>query len=341
MTWRLEPASRGFERAAENWDAINRRVGGHVLLDSRFVTALLRAFGRDDLLLARTDDPGAAMAIVSRRGPAMWETFHPAQAPLGLMVMAGHDPRGDAAVELLRALPGHALQLSVLNQDPEHSPFGPAPSGDRLDVVRSITIPRLTIGDGPEAYWQARSRKLKQNLQRYRRRAEEQGHKLQFLAHEAAVEMTACVQDYARLEASGWKGRAGSAVDDRGPQAGFYQAVLETFARTGEAVVFELRLDSRVIASRLCLRRGGMLIMLKTAYDEAFRHLSPGMLLVQDIVNTSHRAGAIKTIEFYGRTTWHAEWTTELRTMYQLNCVRHPWLLSLKQQYRRLAQRRA
>jgi hypothetical protein len=83
--------------------------------------------------------------------------------------------------------------------------------------------------------------------------------------------------DFLAIEASGWKGRRGTALASRQATRAFAEAA---FVGPMPAVLFErLSLDGRPIAMNLNLVSGGVSYTAKTAYDEAFAAFSPGMLL--------------------------------------------------------------
>lgn len=85
------------------------------------------------------------------------------------------------------------------------------------------------------------------------------------------------LEDFLALEASGWKGRRGTALASRAETLAFARAA---FAGHAPAVILErLALDGRPLAMNLTLRASGASFTVKTAYDEAFAGLSPGMLL--------------------------------------------------------------
>jgi hypothetical protein len=125
----------------------------------------------------------------------------------------------------------------------------------------------------------------------------------------------------------GWKGKGETAVTVGGRQGLFYQEMLESFCSRGEGVIYRLLMNGETIATNLCLLRDGMMIILKTTYDETVKGISPGMLLHQEIFKALFHEGKIKVVEFYGRVRdWHMRWTNELRTMYHLNFYRYGWV---------------
>src|SRR6266436_3773368 len=119
MTWKFEPALHSFAAAKAHWDSLNRLSHDHVLLDSRFVEALLRRFDSSQVLLG-IQEVGTvqAMALVTRKSPGIWETFQPSQAPLGMLLKDSRQAPLEAIRGLLRSLPGPALQVAILQQDP-------------------------------------------------------------------------------------------------------------------------------------------------------------------------------------------------------------------------------
>ena len=54
--------------------------------------------------------------------------------------------------------------------------------------------------------------------------------------------------------------------------------MLEGFARKGRARIYQYWFDDAVVAMDLCIESGGQIVILKTAYDEAHKAVSPSTL---------------------------------------------------------------
>lgn len=328
MSWFFEPARAGFERHAAEWDDLNREHGNHVLLDSRFVGSLVRCFATPTTLLATSARPAArGFALLEPGRAGFVSTFQPSQSPLGLILLESSEAALPMTRELIRHWSGYALGISVLQQDPDYTVF-PA---ERLDAgaerVEYIDTGRVKVQGSFEQYWAERSKNLKHNLHRQRRRLSEQGRSLEFDIILDPARAAESVAEYGRLEGSGWKAAQGTAVTAENLQGEFYRTILGLFLARGEAAVFQLRLDGRIIASDLCLERGGMMVILKTAYATGVEGLSPGLLLHHEILAHCFDTRRVRVVEFYGRVRdWHTKWTQDIRRMYHVNVCRNRWI---------------
>jgi Acetyltransferase (GNAT) domain len=322
------PARAEFEKHAPEWDALNRARGNHVLLDSRFVAALIRSFAKPSTLFAVSTSPSArGMVLVEPGAFRLASTFQPSQSPLGLILLESGDLAVPMSRKLIRHLPGLSIGLSILQQDPDYSSFCLSARDHGIEKVDYIDTARLRLEGSFEDYWRSRSKNLTHNLGRQRRRLADKGQSVRLRVIRNPDQAAECVAEYGRLEGSGWKAARGTAVDSENTQGLFYRDLLRAFLATGEGVIYQLELDDRVIASDLCLERDGMLVILKTAYDASIEGLSPGLLLHQDIFEQCYAEGRIRVIEFYGRVReWHTKWTEDFRRMYHLNLYRGPWI---------------
>lgn len=337
MSWKFQPAVGLFEEVRKDWDALNRAQHNHILLDSRFVASLLRHFGSRDVVLGiNLDSRLPAMAMLIRNSWLGWETFQPSQAPIGLITAGQRDESGEALHELRRGLPGLGLQLGIRQQDPDFTAFPRGVGHGEIEALDYIQTARLILQGEFDDYWQARGTNLKHNLARQRRRLAEEGRKLELITHRCPEAMAKCVKEYGQLESGGWKAHEGTAVAEGNSQGRFYREILETFSAHGEGVVFQLALDGKVVATDLCLKREGMLIVLKTTYEEKIERVSPALLMRQDIVRELFAEGQTRVIEFYGKVRdWHTKWTDQVRMMYHLNCFGHQWVASAKKLMKR------
>ena len=83
------------------------------------------------------------------------------------------------------------------------------------------------------------------------------------------------VEQFLRLELSGWKGAAGTALGSNPAHAEFLRQVAATFGR-GRAQLVLLGTEGRVVAARYSLRAGATDYCFKVAYDERYARYSPG-----------------------------------------------------------------
>ena len=331
MTWKLRSAAY-FDEVKKDWDTLNQMRGNHVVLDSGFVGPLLRHFGTQDVLEARNSSSGdSGIALLVRRGTGQWETFQPSQAPLGLILLGSRDESGDGLLKLTKCLPGYALQLSVLQQDPDYSSFPEQSNGGRLRNLSYIQTARITLSTTFEDYWKARGTNLRHNLSRRRRRMTEKGYTMELAEIRAPGEVRSAIREYGLLESKGWKASGGTSVSEDNSQGRFYRDIFEYFCDRGEGVIYQLRLNGKVAASDLCLIRGGMLVVLKTAYDEELNEFSPALMMLEEILRKVYATPGMRVVEFYGRVMeWHTKWSEEIRTIYHVNCYRHRWVEPLK-----------
>jgi CelD/BcsL family acetyltransferase involved in cellulose biosynthesis len=339
--WSVHPALDAFDQFRDRWDALNRAQNNHLLLDSGFVSILLRHFGSRDVVLAVNEDPGnPAMALIERKGPGIWETFQPAWAPLGLILYGDGKKGAENLAALMRSLPGYAIQLGVLQQDPNCAGLSAAENSEWVDKSDYMQTARIPLEGTFEEYWASREDRLRKNNDRLRRRMAEKGLKLEFAIIRDPAGVDDGVREFGRLESKGWKASEGTAVGVDDAQARFYQAVLKKFCERNEGVIYQLLIDGQVVATDMCAVRDEMAIVIKTTYDEDWKAYAPGVLLREDIVRDLYSGGRVKNYEFYGPLMdYQLRWTKDVRTLYHLTCFRHPLVRGARNFAKRIRRR--
>jgi hypothetical protein len=336
MSWTIVPA-RDFARHAERWRRVHATGPALPLLAADFVQALLDVFGTGRELLAwhgRGDDTDA-MTIMAPGRLGVWNTFQPAQAPVGLWLQRDTRATDGMLAGLLRALPGPALMVGLTQCDPVlmTRPADASRSGARsFEYIRTA---RISMQGSFDDYWNARGKNLRNNLKKQRNRLRQDGIATRLEIVRSPEDMAGAVADYGKLETIGWKAAEGTAVDAANDQGRFYRTMLEALARRGAASVYRYWFDGpagpHLAAMDLCVEGGGCIVILKTAYDEALGpQLSPALLMREEATRGLFDEGRFERIEFYGRVMeWHTRWTDEIRTMYHLNGYRWPLLARL------------
>ena len=279
-------------------------------------------------MLAINEDAGnPALALIERKAPGIWETFQPSWAPLGLILYGDGEKGGESLRSLMRSLPGYAVQLGVLQQDPNCSGLSPIDNCDWVEKLDYMQTARIPLEGTFQEYWESREDRLRKNNDRLRRRMAEKGLRLDFTIIRDPVGVADGIREFGRLESKGWKAGKGTAVGVDDAQACFYRAVLEHLCEHGEGVIYQLRINGQVVATDICALRQEMAIVLKTTYDEDWRVYAPGVLLREDIVRDLYSCGQVRNYEFYGPLMdYQFRWTRNIRTLYHLTCFRHPWV---------------
>jgi len=181
-----------------------------------------------------------------------------------------------------RKLPG----LLLLPYLPEDGPFAAALE----TILRRARMPAagfnrhrramLAPAGADRAHYLERTlsaHRLKE-LRRVGRRLSDRGALMFTAATEPSAVGTA-LDDFFALEASGWKGRAGTAAAHHAEIGRFVQTALAALAAEGKVSISRILLDGRAVAAAVALRSADCVWFWKIAYDEAFARYSPGVML--------------------------------------------------------------
>ena len=171
--------------------------------------------------------------------------------------------------------------------------------------------------------WLAGTRpKFRSHLRRAKRQLEEQGTLK--LKHYSGADPEALKKFY-DLEASGWKGEEGTAIQCHPSTRQFYDSVAQAAARDGYLSLDFLELNGKPIAGHFGFNLRGRYFLAKAGYDEAFRRHGPGQLLVNEILSQTPERG-LREFDFVGPATWdESRWASARRTNYRVFIFRNNW----------------
>lgn len=300
----------GFQALAEEWDAV-------VPLDSRpfalhcWHAAWLEAFAGERQLAVSTVRDGGRLkgALPLLRDGRRLEAgnvhscvYRPiAREPEAVAALAEEALRGATSLRLNELPDG----------DPGVERFAAAARSVGMSVLlEPATVSPIVDTDGELDAWveQANTSWIKR-VRRYRRKMNKDHEaKFEFFAvpENLEAEVAACLA----LEARGWKGRAGTAIVSQPETKAFYGRVAVAFHARGELRVNRIFLDGELAAFNICIEYRGRLYALKTAYDERFRKIAPGLVLQVSLVEACFERG-LDAYEILGE---EAEWKRNMAT---------------------------
>lgn len=154
-------------------------------------------------------------------------------------------------------------------------------------VQARLQRPKLRPASDPVAYLSgALSSKRRRELRRSWRRLAE-GGLASVTTHRSPQEVEEAFEDFLALEASGWKGREGTALSKRaGRTPAFARWLVKGLAHRGLVTIMALRLDGRPVAMEVLLWCGGVAHTWKSAYDEDHKASAPGLLLFEQVTRS-------------------------------------------------------
>lgn len=266
------------------------------------------------------DNPLAALACVSEpmpwgAGAQQLRVFGDHELyPLPLIARAGSSL---AAAELMRTALGHTGRYRRLCLTRQwNRTFFDALRREATDLVFSFSHAGfgsyLPIPATEETIWRACSSNFRKNLKKQLRRLSTAGTaSWRFLrGRECAPDN---FEEFFALEASGWKADAGGAIRTHASKLAYYRSMLFGLAQRGQLELHFLDLEGRPIAAQLGVRRGGVLSLLKIAYDEGYAQLAPGNMLFLESLRRSISSQEISELNCLTDMAWHRNWGMDRR----------------------------
>ena len=316
---------------ANDWDRLNRESANMPFLDCQVIRYACRDFGTGTERLAVCRDGGSVVAasVVTPVRRGVWQTFQPSQVALGIWLQR-HDLDLGLLIRTLRhRLPGLRAMLGVTRLDPDF--YARPRNSNVLETVDYIETARVTIQSSFDEYWRARGSNLRQNLRKQRNRLARENVAIRLEQIDDPGRISGAVDEYGDLESRGWKGAEGSALHSGNEQGRFFRDAMRYHAEKGEGCAYRYFLGDRLVATDLCVRRDGVLTILKTAFDSTEKALSPSLLMKEHVFRELFSDGRTRRIEFYGRVMdWHRRFSDESRVLYHASDFRWGWLRKLR-----------
>lgn len=150
--------------------------------------------------------------------------------------------------------------------------------------ARAILRPQETA----ELYMCAALRRdHRKDCRRKTRRLGERG-KLEFDSLEFERDVDTWIEEFLQLEASGWKGREGSAFACNESNRKYFTAIANAAFASDRLMMLALRLDGKPVAMKCNFISMPGSFAFKIAFDEAYAEYSPGFLLEIENVRWFH-----------------------------------------------------
>jgi hypothetical protein len=184
--------------------------------------------------------------------------------------------------------------------------------------------PFIEIDGTPDETSARLSASLRSDLRRASRKAEQIGV-VSFETHAPATERDLLLlwEEAVKVEAAGWKGRSGTALDADRRIGSFYRSYATRACERGILRILFLRLGADVAAMMIAVEASDRWWILKIGYDERFADCSPGMLLLHEALRDAARRG-LRSYEFLGSPAgWTRRWTERERPMARV--LVYPW----------------
>ena len=108
---------------------------------------------------------------------------------------------------------------------------------------------------------------------------------LDFVTHNGGEKAQGWVDTFLSLEASGWKGARGTAMQMRPNEKAYFTEICLGSHRAGKLHCTEMLLDGKPIAMLTSFRAGNGLYTFKIAFDEEYARYSPGTLLMLKLIH--------------------------------------------------------
>jgi CelD/BcsL family acetyltransferase involved in cellulose biosynthesis len=302
----IYPASAGFELVEELEYLGARAIEPNLFFNPRFLApAMPRLEDREVRLAVIRDGDNVRTRLrllvpftIERAAPPFGTSILRAWSnpfgPLGTPLVDHDDPQGvieDFFAMLSRphlnmprvfALPDVRLDgpfAAILGQFAETR-------GLPIALVNQAERPHLKSDlDGEEYLRTTLGGRQLRELRRQKRRLADFG-KLDYVIARQPEEIRLAIETFLALEASGWKGRARTAMAVDRYRAAFVREASQRLAERDLCRVYELTLDGAAIASLVVFIESGVAYTWKTAYQEEFGSFSPGVLLMAEVTKS-------------------------------------------------------
>ena len=266
-----------FEALAPEWDELLPTDGEPFDLNGWYA-AWWKAFGGGELAVCAVRRNGELVAgmPLRREGRSLKALVNGHSA--STRPLARDEEALDALVAAVVAARGSELELRGLRDaDPGCERFRTAATRLPFSVDPAQDSPYVAITGDFEDWRKENKKRWRAPLEQKRRKMERE-YEAEIFPCGEAIDLDAELAEGLALEGAGWKGTQSTAIESSPRTLAFYRDVAAFFQARGELRFSWIRLDGRPVAFDFCILYGNRLFTLKSAFDEDFKGLAPGLV---------------------------------------------------------------
>jgi CelD/BcsL family acetyltransferase involved in cellulose biosynthesis len=298
LEWITDP--RRFARIAAEWDQLAGRERSPFLM-SCWIAAWCAAFAgpRHPQIAALWRGSTLAGGLPLLAGRRRWDAMANDHTPEFGLLAIDADARRRIAEEVLAQSKALNMQGLVGNGPTFETLVQAAGGRGRWTLIGPGNTSLVTATTGSfDEYRASLSSKVRSELGRLRRKSERE-HDVSVSALAPPHDLDAQLTRAFALEASGWKGRAGTAITSAPETEQFYRQVAREFHASGALRISELTVDGTLAAMAISIVHRGRAFTVKVGYDERQRALGPGFVLLMAMIERCFELG-LAAYEFSG-----------------------------------------
>jgi len=298
-----------------DWDGLALDAGT-LFMTHEWLSCWWSAFGRGDpIWMVLHDSDGSLRAgacLQSTRGNGLASTANVHSGDWDVLardesareeLWAAIVERGASRIHL-QGMPEHVAGTRFLCEELERS-------GYRTVRKPGPFSPWLALPTSWEEMIESVSRKLRAEIKHRRRMLEREGP-VTFRTVSGGPMLAEDLEKFLKLEASGWKGRSGTAILGNPSTERLYRGFARAAAEKGWLRLHLLELNGEPIAIDYGCAFSGRGVFIKIGFDEAYRRLSPGTLLLAEKLRCCIEEG-LHSCDFLGETEhYKTRWTSEV-----------------------------
>lgn len=126
------------------------------------------------------------------------------------------------------------------------------------------------------------------------------------------------LSEFMPVEADGWKGRKGTAIQQSETLVSFYHYLTNELAAAGWLEWHFLYAEGHAIAANLAIRLNRSVVVWKLGYKESYSRCSPGGMLFQTLLDNAFDDPDIDELNLLTDAEWYNNWKMENRKYYNI-----------------------
>ncbi len=212
-----------------------------------------------------------------------------------LKYLAQHDPVWD--VVLLEGLLEDAFATVALQRVSQLPRFQTPGGWGRMEFI--------SCGDEDRPF-ERLSRGFKQNLRTAHNKLESED--VTFEVARMQGDVIRLFPDFLKVESSGWKGELGTSALKEPPTSTFLHQLMMHFGPSAGCEIHVMRVSDQPIASLFGIVTDNVWFIVRTGYDESYHRISPGHLIIENLLKQRATNKGFNTLTPYNAPPWFHAW---------------------------------